>query len=94
VKICGGCKGREALDADLEEVVVEGTRRLGRGRIGRAAIRDAGRGEEAGEEGYCRGVWWTVVDAVAAEDMITRQKNQNDRMTNVEIGVRRDQRIN
>ena len=44
-KICGAGGGRDVPDSIIEEDVVAGTRRLGRGRIGRVLIREAGKEE-------------------------------------------------
>lgn len=54
VKICGGGRGSAVVEFVVEEEdVVEGTRRFGRGRMGRDEMREGGRVMEVGEEGYC-----------------------------------------
>lgn len=52
VKICGGERGSDVVGFGVEgEDVVEGIRRLGRGRIGRVVMREGGRVMEVGDEG-------------------------------------------
>jgi hypothetical protein len=70
VKICGGGKGRVeefgvAMDDEWEGF--EGTRRFGRGRMGREAIRDEGFCEEAGKDEYCWGVDIAVAEVMTSQ---------------------------
>lgn len=71
-KICGGGRGKlEEVDVFVDEWEgFEGTRRFGRGRIGREATRDEGICEGAGEGEYCWGV-----EIAAAEVMTSDREN-------------------
>ena len=57
MKICGegGGRGEREEPGVTEEDDIEGTRRLGRGRIGRVLMKDEGRCEEFEGEEYCWG---------------------------------------
>jgi hypothetical protein len=70
-KICGGGRGRVVEEVVVEEEVLEGTRRFGRGMMGRMLMREDGMDEEVETGWYCWGRWTA---AWPAEGMVWRQR--------------------